>query len=542
MADLFNDSFDATKNREPLHPVVQMRFGAAAGKAVVTSKSFVLTIPPEHLVEFTYTSRRGADGVTVTFIDATFGDIEAELFEADKREEPLLVRWGFPGNGLEEADWHTFEISNIAPTISHAGIRLTITGYAKGAKFAVIAEPTVYTGKISNVVKKIAEEMGYSAKDTFIEETDDEENETRKTPWYSGNRTRLDMLKDLVKQARSKSHPNETYDFRLTSKGQFHFSTDRFIKVVQKSFGSAAPQKKKTTEDKNKKTYRRFQVLFGVPNGVSSFTPRYETSNVGLFSKQCIGSTVDPRTKQFQQQTIDRKTVGSSTDHDPKGARTSHGPLVDASKTKDATALATKQRRKSNSYVHVPTRSVGIGGRCAGKTTQQHTSPDQAITKIENAWKRLHSLIGGGSLELVGLPEHASFTTDEQFCDISVILPRDARTLGGGVNSLAGSSNISNASAAGTNARGGIHWSSGRYRLKEIVHSITTGYVISVELYRPTHLEGKSDAKTGAAKKKAPATVQLPTTAAQAVDLVAPPSKSSTQPVDPNNPLTGVDI
>lgn len=526
MADLFNSAFDKNKNREPLHPVIQMRYGVAAGKKVETANSFVMTIPPEHLVEFTYTCRKGgSDLLTITFIDATYGDIEAELFNMEKRNETLLVRWGYPGNGLEQADWHRFEIMNISPTITNAGIRLSITGSSFGTKFAVIAEPTVYVGKISDVAQKIAEEMGYSKQEIFIEETDDEENATRKTPWATGNMTRVDMMNYLRQSARSKSNPQEVYKFKLSSLGSFHFHTDLFKKDKQKIFGNPQPQKNPTSSANKKKTYRKFNVLFGIPTGVMEFTPQYHTGTVGLFAKQCVGATVDPRTKQFQQRTIDRNSLGMSTDHDPKGARTSQGPIVDPKSEKDSSALAVKQRRKSNSFVTEVTKNVGIGGRCAGKTTQPHTSAEQAFAKIENAWKALQHSIGSATLQLVGLPEYVNFHADEVWIDIAVVLPQTALNVQ--QNFRSSNTNSGSTVAAGSDARGGLHWSSGRYRINSIVHSVTTGYIISAELVRSTHLEGPTDAKTKTPQKKAPKTVTIPTRAEQAVDLISRPENTN---------------
>jgi hypothetical protein len=548
VADLFNDAFDSGKNREPLHPVVQMRFGIAVGRKIEVSSSariedpsdsFIITIPPEYLQEFTFISRRGGiDRMTLTFVDPTYGDVEAELFKLDKDaknnaskkqrdKKALLVRWGYPGNGLEEATWHSFEIFNIAPTINHTGIRLSVEGAATGAAHATIAEPTVYTGKISSVVRKIAQEMGFDKENIFIEETADEENETRKTPWHSGNRTRIDILNDLLLYAVSKSSPQGNYSFRISSNGAFHYHTPLFKTPKQKRKGTSQPQKKKTTDDKNKRTYRRFNVLFGKPNGVADFQPRYTASTIGSFARQCIATTVDPRSKQFQQRTVDRRTMGMSTDHDSKGAKTSQAPLT---KSKDAAT----QRRKSNSFASVPTKSVGLGGRCAGQTTQQNTSPDHALAKIENAWKALQRSLGGCTLTLHGLPEYADLDADEDYIDIAVVLPVDAENLGG--------RNLLSRTAAGTNRRGGIHWSSGRYNIKEVTHSITTGYMITVECMIPTQLEGPFVAKTGAPEKKAPSKI-IDTSTKSVVDLLVPPTDSNASPpVDPNDPLKGLDI
>jgi len=136
----------------PYHPVVQLKFGAT---------DFIVTIPPEHLQEFTFFSKNGGgDKIDITFIDHSFGDIEKQIFEYDKdrSNRPLLVRWGYPEEGLEQGLWHRFSIKYCSPDISSAGMRITLSGLSEGSEFATVVEPKVYKGKISTIVIEIAKE------------------------------------------------------------------------------------------------------------------------------------------------------------------------------------------------------------------------------------------------------------------------------------------------------------------------------------------------------------------------------------------------
>lgn len=476
---------------ETLHPVVQLRFGSTKSgtrsgiyferTSNAPLEAFIVTIPPEHLVEFTNVSRKGADQVSITFFDATFGSLEDQLFRADRDHGGrVLYRWGYPGLGLEEGYWNVMIIQDYVPTLSTSGLRITINGLAVGSEFANIAEPTVYKGKISTVVRQIAEEMGFTDETkVFIEETEDNaRDEEPRAEWPSGNLTRIDLINQkLLPEAKSKQNPNGTYYFQLSSQGTFHFHTEHFKKLKEAVHGTPKPN----VDHK----YRRFNVLFGTPvnpdgteHGVISFTPRYGSKSMGFMAAGCIAGAYDPRTKQFQQRVVDRRTQGMSSDHDPKGGgRTSAPPIA---KKNDSNI---DQRRKSETYSYHPVRQVALGGHCSGKQIHQHHGPDASLNTIASAWKRMHSLVQGGTLELVGIPRHVDFNALEMWCEIAVYMPS-------GVDSLPGSPTFKSVDSA-------LHWSSGRYRIEKITHFIGTDYRITAELGRIAMLEGPDPAKTG---------------------------------------------
>jgi hypothetical protein len=460
----------AVRDDNPLHPVVQLKFG--------DGEDFVLTIPPEHLVEFTYISTHGSDTATITFIDSSFGDIERQVFLVERKAKPILFRWGYPGNGLEQQFWHKMEIKSIVPHISSAGIRLTIDGYAPGAEFATLVGTTMYRGKISSVAKQIALEMGYKNENIFIEETNDDHNEIRQTPIATGPRTRVDILNYLSRIAISKTNAARHYTWGITTENSFHFHTadyvgidDRWLTTKDALKGARRIGAPVRGQQGRVKGYRVFEVLFGRPTGVIEFTPRYEAISVGNFAASVIGQTLDPRSKQYLYYPADRDVLGMTTNSDQKNAKTTAPPLV---VTKDQR----KKRVVTNAVVYEPTKQVGTRGRCAGQTTEPYTTPETARNKVASAWMKLQHTLLGGSLELVGLPEWANFVAREQFIDIFVVLPEDILALQG-------------------SPQPGLHWSSGRYHIDSVLHSITTGYVITAELDHATFGDGPFSAKTG---------------------------------------------
>lgn len=461
---------------EPLHPVVQLKFGVA---------DFIVTIPPKFLQEFTAISTcAGQDNASFVFVDPTFTKIEKLILQTDRKAANLLYRWGYPGNGLEKSHWRKGIINTYQPTLSGSGCRINLNLIAVGSEYATLIEPTVYVGRISTVALKIAKEMGFADKDIFIEETDDEENEIKKTEWYSANQTRIDILYSLARIARSKTNPNLAFSFKLGSVGTFHFHTP--------GHAPATDHEKKLDKVTLKKQYRKFQILFGQPMGGISFTPEYDAQQIGSFAQSVIGTTFDPRTKQFKKRIYDRDQIGMTRKDDPKNARTTSPPLV---KSRDISQL----EKKANARVHVPSRQVAMGGRCSGRTTHRHIAPDMAFNKIENAFKYLHENVTRGTLELVALPEYADFTQDELYTDIYVVLPPES--IG---DNIVPSSTIDQEVR---DAYAGLHWSSGRYYIETVTHTITTGYQISAELIRQTMLDGPADAKTGPPKKPALLTV-----------------------------------
>lgn len=454
------------ENSEPLHPVVQLKLG---------TRDFIATVPPENLIDFTYTSRQGIDEVSVVFIDPTFGDIEQLLFETEKADAPLVVRWGYPGNGLEECIWRSFDIQAIVPTIAHTGIRLNITGKAVGSDYGALVEPSIYVGKISSVAMQIAQEMGFSKQNIFIEETSDDENEVNAVEWPSAGKTRIDIIyRDLIPQARSKfSDRVEEYIFRLTADKSFHFHTPSWNGISKDVYESG--------RQASLGKYKQFKFLRGIPTGVQEFTPRYNTGAIATFAKQTISSTYDSRKKRYSKMVLNRDTVNIASDEDNKGAKTSAQPLTKKTDSKSVSESV------SSSIVFNQTKGVGYGGRCSGKVKKVSTEVSTAHDKAKILWANMQNALHGASMTLVGLPEFVNLACDDLFYDILVILPPRDETGWTGTKVVDG--NL-------------IHWSSGRYHISSVVHTISHNYIINVELFRAYQLEGASDASRGTESEK----------------------------------------
>lgn len=472
--------------REPYHPVVQLRFG---------KENFIVTIPPNHLVEFTAIERRGGrDQATLVFIDPTFTRIESMLLQLDKEtaakrkkevaHDVLFYRWGFPGLGLETRPWKQGIMAMYTPTLTTAGMRISVELWAVGTQFALLTEPKQYRGKISSVVKQVALEMGYPESNIFVEDTDDEENETEpQQVWSMLNMSRTDFIdNDLRPSARSKENPSKPYHFRLALDGTFHFHTTGFSKV------------------KTRKTPRVFKTLFGDPETpVVDFTPTYNSKRIGSIGQAVLATTFDPRTKQYQKRVLSRDNIGMSNENDPKNARTTGGGLV---KSKDLG----QQEKKVNAAVYRQSAQIALGGSCSGKTRHQYASPERAFAYLEHSFKVLHETISGASMELVGLPGLEDFSADELYCDVHVHLPPSA--VEDAINTGRTDEIDQVLNQFGLEPNLGLHWSSGRYQIKVVTHSITSGYNISAELFRPTMLAGPDEARTGPPKKPQVTTVK----------------------------------
>lgn len=473
---------------DTLHPTIQLKFG-------LIQTQFLATIPPDSLIEFTFDSEL-IDTCQITFIDHTYGRVEQELLNSDREENggKLLLRWGYPGEGLEEQDWKNLELVDFTSDMTTSGTRITIMGYSTGASGATRVIPAIYLGSISSVARQVAADMGYTddAK-IFIEDTDDLNRDVEpRANWSTGNKTRIDFIQEkLLTEARSKTNPNGSYYFRLGSEGTFEFCTQFFKKIAAEVHGSPEPEKEvPTTGTRTSKAYRTIEVMFGIPDGkpgglpnqVLRWRPHYLTKAMGTFARMTIAGTFDPRTKQFVQTVVDRNTQGMTSQKDPRSGGRTVAPPITTSKDK------IEQRRLSDAFVFQPSKQVALGGHCSGKAVHAHQGPIEALNKITGAWRRLHNSLMGATLELAGVPENCDISFLERFIFVTVVLPTGSPTVDG--------------VPEGTNE--GLHWSTGLYQIKHVNHSITSRYVITVEFYKPTGLDGPDEAKTGQADVIAP--------------------------------------
>jgi hypothetical protein len=460
------------------HPVVQLRIGG----------DDLVTIRPDHILTFRHTDCFGKNEVEMELVDPTYTYLENKFIGIDKEGSFRGVesrglfqyRWGYPEQGFENAIWHSVELTRLSPRITHTGYFLNIAGAARNlCKASSLLQHKTYVGKVSEVAKQVALDLGYDEAHMDIEETADDERSddpltvlegsgrgvtiasalTTKAVWPTSHMTLFDFVDRVLRVvARSKAHPNSPYKFSLTTDGYFIFS----------SYDNERP----AVFNKNL-PIRSFTMLYGSQcEDVVEFLPDYNTGALATRCRSNLSATYDPRTKRYIQSLIDRKELGLyRKDFDPDGAQTTAPPLS------ESTDITTKRDKTSGATYH-PTKQVAMGGRCSGKQEHKHTGPEEALQNSKNRYMHLMHLISTATLTLVGKPEHANFSTKEMFCDVNPVMPD-----------------------------GTLHWSNGRYYIEKVVHDLYPAYKITVSLHRYTHAAGSANAKTPGYVAPAPTTV-----------------------------------
>lgn len=435
-----------------LHPVVEIKVG---------NRNFAC--PPQYLTEFE--ERIVNDGFARTVFkltDPSYIDLEKSILDDSKSSGVVRYRWGYPGSSY--ADWKEFAPTFILPEITDRGYSLMIDGFSSVVASITQVEALTFKGKVSNVVKQCVDKLHAIMKakgsvgivKAYIEETADDENEGMEDAlltaagfydvpvlrgyrapkaarvWTTGNRSLLRFIsEDLRPIAVSKESGKTDYCFYIDSKGYFHFHTKEFEKgrIYDPTSGEFVEGKIPGVK------YRTFRYLWGMPSGVISFRPVINSAIIGGHAKGWVVGTLDPKTKQYREQAVNRQTVKADDAH----PRSLSGPPneVDPSDTKIAEV-----------FKHEPS-SVELG-------------PGVALARSTNQWKHLATLAMPATLELVGTPEYVRFTPEEQYCNVQVYLPN-----------------------------GGLHWTSGQYFIREVTHTIIGGrYSIKAELFRGTALDG----------------------------------------------------
>ena len=453
-----------------LRPVVQFKIG----------DSDITTIPPNYLIRFTYISQRQLDEVNIEFIDPTFGELEDKFIgsltelrtttgTSKQKHGIAYFRWGYPDNGLDQAKWRGFTIRSFTPNISIAGMRLQISAWSTAIYEATsFIEPKEYRGKVSDVARAIAKDLGFSDDEIFVEETDDvSRSDTDNVSalqvengslvgteaiWFTGIFTKWQFL-HYVLLKRAQSSKVGTWVCGMTSDHTFHFHRDGYSTKNDSSQSQNPLTSGLSTETlkqdvSNQKSFRLFMYLFGQNNTVTSFTPEYRTSggaSVGPVARACLASTYDPRTKQLVQEVYDAGSLGINEQKNlaPKGSATKPNVITDSTDLYERSRVVTSQK-------HVPSLNVAFGGRCSGREKHQHNEPVSALNQVKNGVLSLQALVGAATMVLVGLPELVDFMVYEQYCDVVVVKPNGER-----------------------------HWSSGRYYLKTITHDIASTYSIT---------------------------------------------------------------
>jgi hypothetical protein len=307
-----------------------------------------------------------------------------------------------------------------------------------GLRF-VNAKSTVYAGKISAVVIKIAKDLGL---DFDVEETNDNDNEADEdhrghpTEWRTEGLPLLDFIRQkLLPLAVSKSGKGN-YNLYVTGsrsilskKPILHFHTFEF----------------KECDSRNKKT-KVFNYLANQSDSVIEFKPEFNSTGLGnLCGSQTVMRAVDPVTKQFVLATQNSETnpgyVGVG-----KGNRTN-------TKTPPSSA-----------------GSEGTEGQ-GGFHLVQERLLSEATNRSKVTWTLLKSFSLTATLSLVGLPATADIEAND-LININVLIPDKA---------------------SGSYRQ---HWSGGAYLVTEAIHQIGPQYTVDCQLKRDYNSVGATEVTT----------------------------------------------
>lgn len=405
----------------------------------------ITTVPPEFVQSLTYKSSiESLSTLDFSVIDPTFSDIEQILIGSDESNEPVLARFGYVDKtGQISSNWIQSRLLNYSPRMTHRGTEITASCLVDVGNKIVEADSRVFRGKISSVVKQIAQEIGLGYE---IEETNDDINDAlpdnRGSPklWPTNGLTTFEFVrKVLLPLARSKSGQSD-YQFWITGVGTrtkppvLHFHT--------KEYPDCSARKKKLKE---------FTYLAGQQDQVLEFQPNYSSSLLGnLGGGQVVMRTYDPVTKQFVSSV-------QNTRNNPNTIAFGDG----------------------KSTVSVPIAEAGVNEDLlsqAGYHMLREDNSTEAINRARNRWELLKAYSFTAVLTLVGLPDvpdsagkiiPGTGTTDLEANDlvqVNVLVPNfPGSTIGPPYRK---------------------HWSSGLYLVTEAIHEIASRYTVTCQLRR----------------------------------------------------------
>ena len=412
-----------------LYPHLQLHIGEPGAGFRVT------TVPPDFLQEYTYKSTFGSlYYVDFKVVDPNFGDLEKQLILADTGQLPIYSRFGYLDNAAQiTGSWLKTRLINLAPRLSQSGMELTVNTQCFINGGNVETHFKTFEGKISDVVRQVADDMGV---DAVIEETDDDENLSlpieRGGPgprqWGMANVTYLDFLRYLASRARSKSTRS---DYQVRFEGSKGFRAVGAFRKPTLHFHTPDFQS-------GLKAVKEFTYLLGKSDQVLEFTPNYDGRLLGTIGAAgLVAREFDPVTKQFKQ-----KEHNSRTNNDESRDRSEL-------RGRDVNAAPLNEMPED-----LPRQKSG------GVIVVRGNTPQEAEAKARATWSVLWRSTQTAQLVLAGVPDYSDIDANDEV-QVNVLIPN---------------------SGAGPAYR--KHWSSGRYFITEAEHQVASSYMITCQLQR----------------------------------------------------------
>jgi hypothetical protein len=415
----------------------------------------ITTVPPELIQSFNYISRLGPTMCDMTANDPTFTSLEELLILSDTGKR-LYLRFGY----LDEYDqinspWLQARLVNFSPQLTTSGMLVTANFQVDTNDRTVVLQTRTFEGKISRVAAQVANLLGCEAE---IEETNDDYHEgwdksafpllsqeefvrrglNKPQQWRVRNKNLLEFLKELAREAYSKSSVGGEYNVFIT--GASGRSPQRTSRSARKPILHFHTPLFKNCIRRANRPVKSFTYLVGETDEVIEFRPEFNSS---LLGKIGVGNLVirayDPVTGKWISQAHNAKNLQNKVKID-KGNKTT------------ATTINPDNPQ-----------SVEKAG---GIVLLRQQSPQEIENVGRTIAERIRRTTYKASLTLVGLPTTTDLEAND-LINVSMLVPDNEEGYK-------------------------VHWSSGTYIVEEAAHRITTGsYTIECQLFKSTSTVGK---------------------------------------------------
>jgi hypothetical protein len=408
-----------------------------------------LTVEAKYLQGFRFRSILGTEssqGVggyefDVMLTDPSFEEIEDAIFSSTDGSNSMAIRWGYFGDDPDlSTELMPGSLTQIAPCFG-IPFSYTISAIAAGAALSLQdVEPRHYSGRISDVVLQIADELNLEPNVTT---TNDDFNTltpvTEAKNWLTGGMDRLQFIKRiLIPQAESTNPQHGHY----------------YVSVGAHPDGTPVPNGKKgwlnfqpidivfsTLSLDDTSEIPTFKYLFGSDDSTIRFTPTVSPIGVGgIGTDGLMVGKLDPQSKKFVPVSL---FSGS-----PDVAEISRADLpIDV--PPPSADQGTSETTDPQGATHVDQKSA------QGVLSIPHFDPNERDSIARNKWKELFKLFSTAELELVGRPDRDVVQLRAgMLVRILVMLPS-----------------------------GKIHYSSGIYTIQECTHEINSTYTVRCVLF-----------------------------------------------------------